>query len=49
MGVRAFLLECAGPAKQSLLAGRPSAESREWILFVVTADHSMISWAGNQQ
>jgi len=25
------------------------AADGEWILFVVTADHSMISWAGSQQ
>ncbi len=30
-------------------AGWPSAQSRDRILFVVTADHSMISWAGNEQ
>src|SRR5437879_3785606 len=31
------------------LPDTPSAQSRERILFVVTADHSMISWADNQQ
>jgi hypothetical protein len=39
----------AGRHARHLLAGRLVHPPREWILFVVTKDHPMISWAGNQQ